>query len=81
MGLQGVRLKSSESWPLSFMDQEEMATAAFYYTCHGDRVRRPFFKSVTGHWKSGDVHFDKHKQLSPNCSFVARRVSTASAAP
>jgi hypothetical protein len=53
------------------MNKEEMAAAGFYYTGYGDLVRCPFCKVVMGYWKSDDDPFYKHKQLSPNCDFVA----------
>jgi hypothetical protein len=81
MVLQAVRLKSYESWPLSFMDPEEMDAAGFYYTGYGDFVSCPFCKALMGYWTSDDMPFDKHKQLRPNCSFVAGQISTDPVAP
>jgi hypothetical protein len=76
MELPGVQLRSYEDWPVTFMDPEKIAAAGFYYTCHGDVVRCPFCKGMQAVWTVGDEPLDRHKQLSPNCSFVAEHVST-----
>jgi hypothetical protein len=33
------RLKTNDSWPLSFMNKNDMAAAGFYFTGIGDMVR------------------------------------------
>jgi hypothetical protein len=74
MELPGVRRKSYEDWPVTFMDPNKMAAAGFYYTCHGDVVRCPFCKAMPALWTAGDDPLDRHKRLSPNCSLIARHV-------
>jgi hypothetical protein len=36
MELPGVRRKSYEDWPVTFMDPDKLDTAGFYYVNHGD---------------------------------------------
>jgi hypothetical protein len=76
-----ARLKTYESWPLSFMDKNEMAAAGFYFTGFGDMVRCPFCKVLMGYWKSGDNPFFDHKRRSPDCDFANGNIPTDSDTP
>lgn len=57
--------------------ERSLARAGFYYTGVGDRVQC-FRCSVTAdNWKSGDCPAERHKQLSPTCSFIQSLPATA----
>jgi hypothetical protein len=72
------RLKSYETWPLSFMDKNEMVAAGFYCTGIGDTVRCPFCGVEIGYRRFGDNPFSDHKSRSRDCDFVDANIPPAS---
>ncbi len=50
--------------------ERSLARAGFYYTGVGDRVQCFRCNMTADNWQSGDCPAERHKQLSPNCSFI-----------
>uniref|UniRef100_A0A3B3ZPQ1 RING-type domain-containing protein n=1 Tax=Periophthalmus magnuspinnatus TaxID=409849 RepID=A0A3B3ZPQ1_9GOBI len=57
-------------FPSSGVTERSLARAGWFYTGVGDRVQC-FRCNVTAEgWQPGDCPTEKHKQLSPSCSFI-----------
>uniref|UniRef100_A0AAY4A6I6 CARD domain-containing protein n=1 Tax=Denticeps clupeoides TaxID=299321 RepID=A0AAY4A6I6_9TELE len=65
------RISTFAKFPASVaVTERSLARAGFYYTGVGDRVQC-FRCSVTAeNWQSNECPAERHKQLSPNCSFI-----------
>jgi E3 ubiquitin-protein ligase XIAP len=63
------RLRTYDSWPVSFMDKNYMAAAGFYFVGSEDRVRCPFCGVQVGCWAPGDDPFSERKRWSQSCGF------------
>ncbi|XP_059397744.1 putative inhibitor of apoptosis isoform X2 [Carassius carassius] len=57
--------------------ERSLARAGFYYTGVGDCVQCFRCNMTADNWKSGDCPAERHKQLSPNCSFIQSLPATA----
>ncbi|XP_066501219.1 baculoviral IAP repeat-containing protein 2 isoform X2 [Hoplias malabaricus] len=57
--------------------ERSLARAGFYYTGIGDRVQCFRCNVTAENWQSGECPAEKHKQLSPNCTFIQSLPSTA----
>lgn len=57
--------------------ERSLARAGFYYTGVGDRVQCFRCNVTADNWQSGDCPAERHKQLSPNCSFIQSLPATA----
>ncbi len=57
--------------------ERSLARAGFYYTGVGDRVQCFRCNMTADNWQSGDCPAERHKQLSPNCSFIQSLPTTA----
>lgn len=65
------RLRSFGSWPQTApISKDKVARAGFYYLGTALEVACPVCKVEIGDWSSNDVAVRKHKDRSPNCSFV-----------
>lgn len=64
------RLRTFIEWPLSFITPKEMAKAGFYYLGKQDLVRCIFCSLNLAYWLRGEQPREKHKQNSPECSFI-----------
>ncbi|KAJ7997516.1 hypothetical protein DPEC_G00229830 [Dallia pectoralis] len=61
----------------SAVTERSLARAGWFYTGVGDRVQC-FRCNVTAEgWQPGDCPIEKHRQLSPSCSFIQTLPSTA----
>lgn len=61
----------------SGVTERNLARAGWFYTGVGDRVQC-FRCNVTAEgWQPGDCPTEKHRQLSPSCSFIQSLPSTA----
>uniref|UniRef100_A0A3P8YRG2 RING-type E3 ubiquitin transferase n=1 Tax=Esox lucius TaxID=8010 RepID=A0A3P8YRG2_ESOLU len=61
----------------SAVTERSLARAGWFYTGVGDRVQC-FRCNVTAEgWQTGDCPIEKHRQLSPSCSFIQTLPSTA----
>ncbi|KAK7926145.1 hypothetical protein WMY93_008455 [Mugilogobius chulae] len=64
------RISSFARFPSSGVTERSLARAGWFYTGVGDRVQC-FRCNVTAEgWQPGDCPTEKHKQLSPSCSFI-----------
>ncbi|KAJ0062054.1 hypothetical protein NL108_015266, partial [Boleophthalmus pectinirostris] len=71
------RISSFARFPSSGVTERSLARAGWFYTGVGDRVQC-FRCSVTAEgWQPGDCPTEKHKQLSPSCSFIQSLPPTA----
>ncbi|XP_030637248.1 baculoviral IAP repeat-containing protein 2 [Chanos chanos] len=57
--------------------ERSLARAGFYYTGVGDRVQCFRCNVSAENWQSGECPAERHRQLSPNCSFIQSLPSTA----
>ncbi|XP_072518750.1 baculoviral IAP repeat-containing protein 2 isoform X1 [Salminus brasiliensis] len=57
--------------------ERSLARAGFYYTGVGDRVQCFRCNVIAENWQSGECPAERHKQLSPNCTFIQSLPSTA----
>ncbi|XP_070411489.1 baculoviral IAP repeat-containing protein 2 isoform X1 [Nothobranchius furzeri] len=70
------RISTFARFPSSPVTERSLARAGWFYTGVGDRVQC-FRCNVTAEgWLAGDCPSEKHKQLSPNCSFIQSLPST-----
>lgn len=76
------RLASYSSWS---HDQpvfaSSLAKAGLYHTGNKDEVQCPFCSFRYSEWKSGQVPWDVHQQLSPRCYLFTEIIDTASVHP
>uniref|UniRef100_A0A3B3ZPH6 RING-type domain-containing protein n=1 Tax=Periophthalmus magnuspinnatus TaxID=409849 RepID=A0A3B3ZPH6_9GOBI len=71
------RISSFARFPSSGVTERSLARAGWFYTGVGDRVQC-FRCNVTAEgWQPGDCPTEKHKQLSPSCSFIQSLPPTA----
>jgi hypothetical protein len=70
-----LRLISYKDWPVTFLDPKHMALAGLYYTWYTDLACCPFCNVVMGGWRPGDNPLERHKRLSPSCSFITQHVA------
>jgi hypothetical protein len=64
------RLRTSDSFPVSFVNKNDMAAAGFYFIGSEDMVRCPFCGVQFGRWDHGDDPIWEHKHWSQSCGFV-----------
>uniref|UniRef100_A0A668USU8 Uncharacterized protein n=1 Tax=Oreochromis aureus TaxID=47969 RepID=A0A668USU8_OREAU len=71
------RISTFARFPTSAVTERSLARAGWFYTGVGDRVQC-FRCNVTAEgWQPGDCPTEKHRQLSPSCSFIQSLPSTA----
>ncbi|KAL0994988.1 hypothetical protein UPYG_G00130310 [Umbra pygmaea] len=70
------RISTFAPFPSSAVTERSLARAGWFYTGVGDRVQC-FRCNVTAEgWQTGDCPIDRHRQLSPCCSFIQSLPST-----
>uniref|UniRef100_A0A3B5MJI8 Baculoviral IAP repeat containing 2 n=1 Tax=Xiphophorus couchianus TaxID=32473 RepID=A0A3B5MJI8_9TELE len=70
------RISTFARFPASPVTERSLARAGWFYTGVGDRVQC-FRCNVTAEgWQAGDCPTEKHRQLSPSCSFIQSLPST-----
>ncbi|KAK7789133.1 hypothetical protein R5R35_002077 [Gryllus longicercus] len=69
------RLTTFSGWPVSFMSENLLAEAGFYYLHTGDLVRCAFCGIQIAYWEFGDKPMEEHRRWSPSCPLL--RKSTA----
>uniref|UniRef100_A0A096LQR5 Baculoviral IAP repeat containing 2 n=1 Tax=Poecilia formosa TaxID=48698 RepID=A0A096LQR5_POEFO len=70
------RISTFARFPASPVTERSLARAGWFYTGMGDRVQC-FRCNVTAEgWQAGDCPTEKHRQLSPSCSFIQSLPST-----
>lgn len=71
------RISTYARFPSSGVTERSLARAGWFYTGVGDRVQC-FKCNVTAEgWQAGDCPTEKHRQLSPSCSFIQSLPSTS----
>ncbi|XP_056140468.1 baculoviral IAP repeat-containing protein 2 [Lampris incognitus] len=71
------RISTFARFPASGVTERSLARAGWFYTGVGDRVQC-FRCNVTAEgWQAGDCPTEKHRQLSPSCSFIQSLPSSA----
>uniref|UniRef100_A0A3Q0RGD6 RING-type E3 ubiquitin transferase n=1 Tax=Amphilophus citrinellus TaxID=61819 RepID=A0A3Q0RGD6_AMPCI len=50
---------------------DRLAQAGFFYTGHSDRVRCFSCNTTVENWCRGDKPVDRHKEVSPSCTFLS----------
>lgn len=71
------RISTFARFPSSGVTERSLARAGWFYTGVGDRVQC-FKCNVTAEgWQAGDCPTEKHRQLSPSCSFIQSLPSTS----
>ncbi len=77
MSTELFRISTFARFPSSGVTERSLARAGWFYTGVGDRVQC-FRCNVTAEgWQAGDCPTEKHRQLSPSCSFIQSLPSTA----
>lgn len=56
--------------------ERSLARAGFFYTGIGDRVQCFRCNVTIDNWQSGECPAERHKQISPNCTFIQSLPST-----
>ncbi|KAG9334260.1 hypothetical protein JZ751_008348 [Albula glossodonta] len=73
------RISTFAKFPPSVaVTERSLARAGFYYTGVGDRVQCFRCNVTAENWQSGECPTERHRQLSPTCSFIQSLPSTAS---
>lgn len=71
------RISTFARFPSSGVTERSLARAGWFYTGIGDRVQC-FRCNVTAEgWQPGDCPTEKHRHLSPSCTFIQSLPSTA----
>ncbi|KAJ8266318.1 hypothetical protein GJAV_G00129040 [Gymnothorax javanicus] len=72
------RISTFAKFPASVaVTERSLARAGFYYTGVGDRVQCFRCNVSAENWQSGECPSERHRQLSPTCSFIQTLPSTA----
>lgn len=74
LDLEDVRLQTFLLWPKwapKSLSKEDMAKFGLYFTGDNDSVKCFRCKMVLGGWKDGDRPLDRHRQVAPQCEFLA----------
>lgn len=69
-----VRVRTFLFWPKwtpQSLSKESLAKAGLYFTGDDDEVKCFECKVVLRSWKDGDVPLERHRLLSPHCSYLA----------
>ncbi|KAK5887503.1 hypothetical protein CesoFtcFv8_016102 [Champsocephalus esox] len=71
------RISTFARFPASGVTERSLARAGWFYTGVGDRVQCFRCNVTADGWQAGDCPSEKHRQLSPSCSFIQSLPSTA----
>lgn len=71
------RISTFARFPNSGVTERSLARAGWFYTGVGDRVQCFKCNVTADGWQSGDCPTEKHRQLSPSCSFIQSLPSTS----
>lgn len=70
-----VRVRTFLFWPKwtpQSLSRESLAKAGLYFTGDDDEVKCFECKVVIRSWKDGDVPLERHRLVSPHCSYLAQ---------
>ncbi|XP_076024301.1 baculoviral IAP repeat-containing protein 2 [Genypterus blacodes] len=70
------RFSTFARFPASGVTERSLAKAGWFYTGVGDRVQCFRCGVTVEGWQPGDCPTEKHRQLSPSCSFIQSLPST-----
>ncbi|XP_048348256.1 baculoviral IAP repeat-containing protein 2 [Sphaerodactylus townsendi] len=70
MRAEEARLRTFQSWPLTFLAPSDLAKAGFYYVGPGDRVACFACGGQLGNWDPEDNAVSEHRRHFPSCPFV-----------
>lgn len=71
------RISTFARFPTSGVTERSLARAGWFYTGVGDCVQCFRCNVTTEGWQAGDCPMERHRQLSPSCSFIQSLPSTA----
>ena len=71
------RFSTFARFPASGVTERSLARAGWFYTGVGDRVQCFRCNVTMEGWQAGDCPTERHRQLSPSCSFIQSLPSTA----
>ncbi|KAM6986506.1 baculoviral IAP repeat-containing protein 2 [Aplochiton taeniatus] len=71
------RISTFARFPASGVTERSLARAGWFYMGVGDRVQCFRCNMTAEGWQAGDCPTEKHRQLSPSCSFIQSLPSTA----
>ncbi|KAM8834749.1 baculoviral IAP repeat-containing protein 2 [Synchiropus picturatus] len=71
------RISTFARFPASGVSERSLAKAGWFYTGVGDRVQCFRCNVKADGWQAGDCPTEKHRQLSPSCSFIQSLPATA----
>ncbi|ALC43259.1 th [Drosophila busckii] len=69
------RLRTFDSWPLDWLDKQELAQTGMFYTNEQDKVKCYFCEVEIGCWERTDQPVPEHMRWSPNCPLLRRRTT------
>lgn len=72
LNVEANRLKTFDSWHISFIDKHQLALLGFYYYGPGDMVKCHFCGVEIGMWEHGDDVLTDHMRWSPYCPLIRR---------
>uniref|UniRef100_A0A3B3T3Q4 Baculoviral IAP repeat containing 2 n=1 Tax=Paramormyrops kingsleyae TaxID=1676925 RepID=A0A3B3T3Q4_9TELE len=64
--------------PTVAVTERSLARAGFYYTGVGDRVQCFRCNATAENWQAGECPTERHRQISPTCTFIQSLPSTSS---
>lgn len=72
LNVEANRLKTFDSWRVSFINKHQLALLGFYYYGPGDMVKCNFCGVEIGMWEDGDDVLTDHMRWSPYCKLIRR---------
>ena len=75
MNFEKCRLESFRNWPISYICVKDLATAGFYYSSRGDRVKCNFCNIEVYEWSCTDSPWLEHQKWSPNCPLITNKIT------
>lgn len=75
LNIEANRLKTFDSWHVSFIDKHQLALLGFFYYGPGDMVKCHFCGVEIGMWEDGDDVLTDHMRWSPYCNLIRRNAT------
>ncbi|XP_037931018.1 death-associated inhibitor of apoptosis 1 [Teleopsis dalmanni] len=69
------RLKTFDSWPLEWLNKNQLAQTGMFFTGDCDKVKCYFCEVEIGCWERDDEPVSEHLRWSPNCPLLRRRTT------
>lgn len=78
MKSESERLKSFDrTWPLSYINVNDLVEAGFFYTGVSDKVQCAYCKGIISNWEVGDIPSQEHLKHFPWCDYVPESIVKA----